>query len=76
MHLAIRRRARLAGYDEDFVARLGVQSLRAGFITQAVRNGADPTSILRYTGHASVAALHRYTERDQPVDDAVPPLGL
>jgi integrase len=76
MHLVIRRRARLAGYDEDFVARLGVQSLRAGFITQAVRNGADPHSILRYTGHVRVAALQRYTEGDQPVDDAVPPLGL
>jgi hypothetical protein len=76
MHLAIRRRARLAGYDEDFVARLGVQSLRAGFITQAARNGADPHTIRRYTGHVSLAALQRYTERDRPVDDAVPPLGL
>ena len=41
IHLAIRRQARLAGYDDEFVARLGVQSLRAGFIAQALRNKAD-----------------------------------
>ena len=51
IHLAVRRHARLAGYDDEFVAGLGVQSLRAGFIAQALRNKADAQSILRQTGH-------------------------
>ena len=60
IHLAVRRRARLAGYDDEFVGRLGVQSLRVGFITQALRNGADAQSVLRQTGHIGAAALQRY----------------
>ena len=59
IHLAVRRRARLAGYDDEFVARLGVQSLRAGFIAQALRNKADAQSILRQTGHVGHGALQQ-----------------
>ena len=76
IHLAIRRHARLAGYDDEFVALLGVQSLRAGFIAQSLRNKADVQAILRQTGHASPAALHRYAPMDTHVENAVTGLGL
>jgi hypothetical protein len=76
IHLAVRRRARLAGYDDEFVARLGVQSLRAGFIAQALRNRADAQSILRQTGHAGPGALLRYAPTERHVDNAVTGLGL
>ena len=45
MHKMIRRRAAAAGYDESLVAALGGHSLRAGFVTQAFRNGADALAI-------------------------------
>lgn len=76
IHLAIRRLARLAGYDDEFVARLGVQSLRAGFIAQALRNKADAASILRQTGHVGHGALQRYAPPEAHVDNAVTALGL
>ena len=76
IHLAVRRRARLAGYDDDFVAGLGAQSLRAGFIAQALRNKADVASILRQAGHVSHAALQRYAPAEPGVHNAVSGLGL
>ncbi len=76
IHLAVRRRARLAGYADEFVARLGVQSLRAGFIAQALRNRADAQSILRQTGHVSQGALQRYAPPNTNADNAVTGLGL
>jgi hypothetical protein len=76
IHLAVRRRARLAGYDDDFVAGLGAQSLRAGFIAQALRNKADVASILRQTGHVSHGALQRYAPAEPGVHNAVTGLGL
>jgi len=76
IHLAVRRMASQAGYDDVFVERLGVQSLRAGFVTQALRNGADPQSIVRHTGHAGVGALYRYLPADGDAHDAVSGLGL
>jgi hypothetical protein len=76
IHLAVRRRARLAGYDDDFVAGLGAQSLRAGFIAQALRNKADAQSILRQTGHTGHGALKRYAPAEPDVGNAVTGLGL
>jgi hypothetical protein len=76
IHLAIRRQARLAGYDDEFVARLGVQSLRAGFIAQALRNKADAGSILRQTGHIGHGALQRYAPAEARHENAVTGLGL
>ncbi|WP_110319429.1 integrase [Mycolicibacterium moriokaense] len=76
IHLAVRRRARMAGYDDDFVAGLGAQSLRAGFIAQALRNKADIASILRQTGHVSQAALQRYAPAEPGDGNAVTGLGL
>jgi hypothetical protein len=76
IHLAVRRRARLAGYDDAFVAGLGAQSLRTGFITQALRNNADAQSILRQTGHLSHGVLQRYAPAEPHVHNAVTALGL
>ncbi|NGP06728.1 tyrosine-type recombinase/integrase [Rhodococcus sp. 14C212] len=56
----IRRRAHNAGYDDAIVARLGGHSLRAGFIAQALRNGADIHAIMQQTGHVSTAMLNTY----------------
>jgi len=42
----IRRRAAHAGYDPELVAQLGGHSLRAGFVTQAFRNGASAPEVL------------------------------
>ena len=76
IHLAVRRHAQLAGYDDEFVDRLGVQSLRAGFITQALRNGADAQSVLRQTGYIGPAALQRYAPAEPHAHNAVIGLGL
>jgi hypothetical protein len=76
IHLAVRRGARLAGYDDDFVAGLGAQSLRTGFIAQALRNSADAASILRQTGHVGHGALLRYAPAEPHVHNAVTGLGL
>ena len=76
IHLAVRRRARLAGYDDEFVAGLGAQSLRAGFIAQALRNNADAASILRQTGHVGHGALQRYAPAEPHLHNAVTSLGL
>jgi hypothetical protein len=76
IHVAVRRRARLAGYDDEFVTGLGAQSLRAGFIAQALRNRADVASILRQTGHLSRDALQRYAPAEPGVHNAVTGLGL
>ena len=57
-----------AGYDPRTYAG---HSLRAGFATQAARNGATAFDIMRQTGHRSVAIVSRYIReaelfRDSP----------
>ncbi len=77
VHKMIRRRAAAAGYDPAFVARLGGHSLRAGFVTQAFRAGADAHAIMRQTGHASPAMLEVYAREHAPlIGNAVTTLGL
>ncbi len=77
VHAVIRRRAEAAGYDEEFVARLGGHSLRAGFVTQAFRNGADAHAIMRQTGHANPAILETYAREHAPlIANAVTSIGL
>jgi integrase len=49
----IRRRAQAAGFTPAQIALLGGHSLRAGFVTEAFRAGADAHSIMRQTGHRS-----------------------
>lgn len=53
----IKQRAADAGLDPK---QLAGHSLRAGFVTNAARNGASSISIRRQTGHKSDAMLQRY----------------
>ncbi|MHD0282177.1 integrase [Rhodococcus aetherivorans] len=77
VHHAIRRRAELAGYDPDLVQQLGGHSLRAGFVTQAFRNGASAHAIMRQTGHTTPAMLEVYAREHAPLlGNAVTNLGL
>nr|WP_280783952.1 site-specific integrase [Rhodococcus opacus] len=77
VHKAIRRRAEQAGYDADLVAQLGGHSLRAGFVTQAFRNGANAHAIMRQTGHTTSEMVEVYArERTPLVGNAVTILGL
>ncbi|MCW3472288.1 tyrosine-type recombinase/integrase [Rhodococcus pyridinivorans] len=77
VHKAIRRRAAQAGYDPDIVQQLGGHSLRAGFVTQAFRNGASAHAIMRQTGHSTPAMLEVYARENAPlIGNAVTNLGL
>ena len=73
----IRRRAEEAGYTPAQIQRLGGHSLRAGFVTEAFRQGADAHAIMRQTGHRSHAVLETYAREHAPlVGNAVTKLGL
>ncbi|OLL21440.1 tyrosine-type recombinase/integrase [Rhodococcus sp. M8-50] len=77
VHAAIRRRAAHAGYDPEIVTQLGGHSLRAGFVTQAFRNGASAHAIMRQTGHTTPAMLEVYAREHAPLlGNAVTNLGL
>ncbi|WP_156666321.1 tyrosine-type recombinase/integrase, partial [Rhodococcus sp. HS-D2] len=77
VHKAIRRRATRAGYDPEIVQQLGGHSLRAGFVTQAFRNGASAHAIMRQTGHSTPAMLEAYAREHAPlIGNAVTNLGL
>lgn len=77
VHQAIRRRAAQAGYDPEIVQQLGGHSLRAGFVTQAFRNGASAHAIMRQTGHSTPAMLETYAREHTPlIGNAVTNLGL
>ncbi|WP_062894934.1 tyrosine-type recombinase/integrase [Mycobacterium avium] len=77
IHAVIRRRALRAGFEREAVERLGGHSLRAGFVTQAARAGADHHSIMRQTGHRSPAMVTRYVRESAPlIGNAVTKLGL
>ena len=71
------RRAAAAGIGVDILGQLGGHSLRAGFVTQAVRAGADPASVMRQTGHTTEAMVRLYTRERAPLTgNAVTQLGL
>ena len=77
IHQTIRRRAEHAGYDPTALAKLGGHSLRAGFVTQGTRNGADGSAIARQTGHASLDSVEVYRREHAPlVGNAVNQIGL
>ena len=77
VHAVIRRRAADAGYDPHTVAQLGGHSLRAGFVTQAFRNGADAHAIMRQTGHTTPGMVEIYARENTPlIGNAVIRLGL
>ena len=77
VHSMIRRRARQAGFSPELVATLGGHSLRAGFVTQAVRNGATTQTIMTQTGHADERMVALYSRHHAGlVGNAVTELGL
>ncbi|MBY6413925.1 tyrosine-type recombinase/integrase [Rhodococcus sp. BP-252] len=77
IHKTIRRRAEHAGYDPTALTKLGGHSLRAGFVTQGTRNGADSTAIARQTGHTRLDSVEVYRREHAPlVGNAVNQIGL
>jgi integrase len=73
----IRRRAEQAGFGPVQVQLLGGHSLRAGFVTEAFRAGADAHAIMRQTGHRSPAMLEVYARELAPLmGNAVTRIGL
>lgn len=67
IHAAIRRAAAAADIDPGKLAHIGGHSLRAGFVTQAFRNGASAHEIMRQTGHANPATLESYAREHSPL---------
>lgn len=77
VHSMIQRRARRAGFSDELVATLGGHSLRAGFVTQAVRGGATTQTIMTQTGHADERMVALYSRHHAGlVGNAVTHLGL
>ncbi len=77
VHAVIRRRAIRAGFSPAAVERLGGHSLRAGFVTQAFRNGSDAHAIMRQTRHRTPSMVERYAREEAPlIGNAVTALGL
>jgi len=77
VNVVLARRATDAGYTPEQVAKLGGHSLRAGFVTEAFRQGADAHAIMRQTGHRNPAILETYAREHAPlVGNAVTKLGL
>jgi integrase len=73
----IQRRAASAGFTTAQVDKLGGHSLRAGFVTEAFRAGADAHAIMRQTGHRSPVMLEVYAREHAPlVGNAVTRIGL
>lgn len=73
----VKRRAEQAGFPEDTVSMLGAHSLRAGFVTQAVRAGATTQMIMTQTGHTDERMVRLYSRQNAGlVGNAVAGLGL
>lgn len=71
---ALNRRLRKAHYDAQLY---GMHSFRAGFVTQARRNGADARAVRRQTRHGSDAMVDVYDREWNPLEgNAVGRLGL
>lgn len=56
----VKRTALKAGLP---IPELSGHSLRAGFVTEAAKNGADYPSIMDQTGHGELATVHGYNRR-------------
>ena len=70
----VKRRAAAGGLNPT---KFSGHSLRAGFVTQAVRGGADAGSIMRQTGHRSHTMVELYRRENAPlINNAVTTLGL
>ena len=63
----LKRAVARAGFDP---VEFAGHSLRAGFATQAARNGASAFDIMRQTGHRSITTVSRYVREGQIFRDA------
>ena len=63
----VKRALGRAGFE---AGKYGGHSLRAGFATQAAKNGATAFDIMRQTGHRSVQTVSRYVREAQIFRDA------
>lgn len=73
----IQRRGHAADLTNTQTDNLGGHSLRAGFVTEAFRQGADAHAIMRQTGHRNPAMLEVYAREHAPlIGNAVTTLGL
>ncbi|MFC6152449.1 hypothetical protein [Nocardioides yefusunii] len=74
LNSSLKKRLVTAGFDP---APYGFHSLRAGFVTQARRNGASTREVRRQTRHGSDAMVDLYDREHLPLrDNAVTTLGL
>lgn len=70
----VQRRLAAAGIGP---AGYGAHSMRAGFVTQALRSGATDAQVMRQTGHRSPATVHVYDRENNPLrGNAVTRIGL
>jgi len=70
----VKRRLAAVGMDPR---RFGGHSLRAGFVTQALRSGASPQEVMRQTAHKNPATVEIYRREHDPLrQNAVTRLGL
>jgi len=60
----LERAEKLAG-----VSGLSPHSLRAGFVTEAIRQGRSERSIMNQTGHSSYEAMRQYFRREGAIED-------
>ncbi|WP_068273306.1 tyrosine-type recombinase/integrase [Aldersonia kunmingensis] len=67
IHATYRRAAQAGGLSPAKIAQLGAHSVRAGFVTEALRNGAQPHEIQRQTGHASPTTVGIYAREHNPL---------
>lgn len=67
IHAVYRRAAQAGGLSPAKIAQLGGHSVRAGFVTEALRNGAQPHEIQRQTGHASPTTVGIYAREHNPL---------
>ncbi|MBD7982784.1 site-specific integrase [Oerskovia merdavium] len=74
VNLVVKRRTMAAGLD---ASRFGGHSMRAGFVTQAVRAGASSLEVMRQTQHTNPATVAVYSRDNDPLaGNAVTRLGL
>lgn len=70
----VKLRVAAAGID---AANFGGHSLRAGFVTQALRSGATPYEVMRQTFHRDVGMVEVYDRENNPLrGNAVAKVGL
>lgn len=74
VNAVVKRRLAAAGMN---ARRFGGHSLRAGFVTQALRAGSSPQEVMRQTDHKNPATVEIYRREHDPLrQNAVTRLGL